>query len=186
MSLPAPHRVALAQDGVLGLDWLQPVLRGVPGAVAPPAPAPAPAPTCGVLQVVAAQVEFECRSRKQFITVEFQALSSRWFQLGFDRVNLHRPTRYAPSAPDSASIEPLLRRAAPAPAPPLRMSSGSSSNNSSPASASPSRITFSEGLTDIAFHVIGCHLSQDTRINNALDDVATNVAQPWQRLLATS
>jgi len=31
--------------------------------------------------------------RKQFIIFQFQTLSSRRFQRGFDRVNLHRPTQ---------------------------------------------------------------------------------------------
>jgi hypothetical protein len=40
----------------------------------------------------AAQVEFETKVCKLSIILQFQALSSRLFQLGFDRVNLHRPT----------------------------------------------------------------------------------------------
>jgi len=42
---------------------------------------------------VAAQVKFESKIRKQLITFKFQAFSFRRFQLVFDRVNLHRPTR---------------------------------------------------------------------------------------------
>ena len=41
---------------------------------------------------VAAQVEFESKIRKWFITFQFQVLSSRRFQRWFDRVKLHRPT----------------------------------------------------------------------------------------------
>ena len=40
----------------------------------------------------AAQVEIETENSKQFIIFQFQVLSSRRFQLGFDRVNLHRLT----------------------------------------------------------------------------------------------
>jgi hypothetical protein len=47
------------------------------------------------VRCVAAQVDFESRSRKKYITIWFQALSSKRFQLGFDRVNLHRPTAAA-------------------------------------------------------------------------------------------
>jgi hypothetical protein len=43
-------------------------------------------------RAVTAQVEFESRSWKQYNAVYFQALSYRRFQLGFDRVNLNRPT----------------------------------------------------------------------------------------------
>jgi len=32
-----------------------------------------------------------------------------------------------------------------------------------------------KGLPDIARHVIGCHLTEDTRAENALDDVAGNI-----------
>lgn len=53
-------------------------------------------------------------------------------------------SRYAPSAPDKANMDPCVRRAAPpAPPPVLRMSSWSSGKSSSPASDSPSRRTFS-------------------------------------------
>ena len=41
----------------------------------------------------AAQVESESKSCKHFIIFQFQTLRSRCFQRGFDRVNLHRPTR---------------------------------------------------------------------------------------------
>jgi hypothetical protein len=41
---------------------------------------------------VAAQVEIESVLLKQFTIFQFQALSSRRFQRGFDRVSLHRPT----------------------------------------------------------------------------------------------
>ena len=41
---------------------------------------------------VAAQVEIESKTCKHFIIFQFQALSSRCFERGFDRVNLHRPT----------------------------------------------------------------------------------------------
>jgi len=41
---------------------------------------------------VVPQVEFESRSRKQYITLRYQALRSRRFQRGFHRFNLHRPT----------------------------------------------------------------------------------------------
>jgi hypothetical protein len=41
---------------------------------------------------VAAQVECESRSCKLYITLQLLALSSSRFQLGFLRVNLHRPT----------------------------------------------------------------------------------------------
>ena len=33
------------------------------------------------------------------------------------------------------------------------------------------------GLADIARHVIGCHLPQDTRAQSALDDEASNILQ---------
>jgi len=42
--------------------------------------------------VEAAQVEIETKTSNQRIILQFQALSSRRFQLEFDRVNLHRPT----------------------------------------------------------------------------------------------
>jgi hypothetical protein len=45
-------------------------------------------------RIVAAQVEFESNTSKRFIMFMFQALSSRRFQLGFDKVNLHRPTGF--------------------------------------------------------------------------------------------
>ena len=41
---------------------------------------------------VAAQVEFESNVLKRFIMFQFQAISSRRFQSGFDWVNLHRLT----------------------------------------------------------------------------------------------
>jgi len=41
---------------------------------------------------VAAQVEFESKSRKQFLIFQFQEDGSRRFQHSFERVNLHRPT----------------------------------------------------------------------------------------------
>ena len=44
------------------------------------------------LRGVAAQVEFESKILKQCITLELLGLTSRRFQLGFHRVNLHRPT----------------------------------------------------------------------------------------------
>ena len=50
-------------------------------------------------QDVAAQVEFESKVSKWSITFQLQALSSRRFQPGFDRVNLHRPTRVRYTAP---------------------------------------------------------------------------------------
>ena len=42
---------------------------------------------------LAAQVEFESKIRKQIIVFEFQALSSRCFQLGSHRFNVHRLTQ---------------------------------------------------------------------------------------------
>jgi hypothetical protein len=58
----------------------------------------------GVLgQLLAAQVEFESNTRRQFIIFQFQALSSRRFQRGFDRGNLHRLTRSG--APIAAATE---------------------------------------------------------------------------------
>ena len=42
---------------------------------------------------VAAQVEFDSRILKQFIIFGCEEISSRRFQVGFDRVNLHRPTQ---------------------------------------------------------------------------------------------
>ena len=57
-------------------------------------------------RVVAAQVEFENKVSNRFIIFLLQALSSRRFQRGSDRVNLHRPTgsrtmvmRTAPASP---------------------------------------------------------------------------------------
>ena len=41
---------------------------------------------------VATQVEFESKTSKLFIIFQFQALSSRRFQHGFHRFDLHRPT----------------------------------------------------------------------------------------------
>jgi hypothetical protein len=41
---------------------------------------------------VAAQLKFESKNWKQYITLHFQELSSRRFQLGFHGVDLHRPT----------------------------------------------------------------------------------------------
>jgi len=41
---------------------------------------------------VAVQVDFESKYRRRYLISRFQALSSRRFQRGFDRVNLHRPT----------------------------------------------------------------------------------------------
>jgi len=46
----------------------------------------------GDFLVAAAQAGSESKMCKQSIILQFQALSSRRFQLGFDRVNLHRPT----------------------------------------------------------------------------------------------
>jgi hypothetical protein len=37
--------------------------------------------------------------------------------------------------------------------------------------------TIWQGLADIARHVIGCHLTQETRIQNVLDDVASETCQ---------
>jgi len=34
-----------------------------------------------------------------------------------------------------------------------------------------------QGLADIARHVIGCHLTQETRVQNALDNGAGNIRQ---------
>jgi hypothetical protein len=44
-------------------------------------------------QVEAAQVAFESRVRKRFTVLWLQALRSRRFQRGLNRVKLHRPTR---------------------------------------------------------------------------------------------
>jgi hypothetical protein len=54
---------------------------------------------------VAAQVEFERNTCKQFVKVQFQALCSRPFQHGFDTVNLHRPTM--PPPPPSLPPPPV-------------------------------------------------------------------------------
>ena len=37
--------------------------------------------------------------------------------------------------------------------------------------------SFDEGLIDSARHVIGCHVTQETRVQNAFDDVASNIYQ---------
>jgi hypothetical protein len=47
---------------------------------------------------VVAQVEFESRAPRRFITFQFQALRSGRFELGFHRVNLHRPAAAMSSA----------------------------------------------------------------------------------------
>jgi hypothetical protein len=61
----------------------------------------------GVHLAVAEQDEFESNILKQYRIFWFQALSSRRFQRGIDRVNLHRP-----SLPDASSFSsgPLKRR----------------------------------------------------------------------------
>jgi hypothetical protein len=41
---------------------------------------------------VEAHVGFESKVGKRYFIIQFQALSSRRFQRGFDGVNLHRPT----------------------------------------------------------------------------------------------
>jgi len=53
---------------------------------------------------VAAQVEFETKVRKQSIICQFQALSSRRFQIGFDSVNL-----YCLTSSSSAFFHSFLR-----------------------------------------------------------------------------
>jgi hypothetical protein len=49
-------------------------------------------------QVVPAQVDIESKTRKQFFMSQVQSLSSRRFQRGSDRVNLHCLTRLALTA----------------------------------------------------------------------------------------
>jgi len=44
------------------------------------------------LHDVAAQIEFESKVFKRITILYFQALDSRRFQRGFQRINLHRPT----------------------------------------------------------------------------------------------
>ena len=46
----------------------------------------------GLARIISAQVEFESKSSKQCITLQFQALSSSRCQRGSDRVKLQRPT----------------------------------------------------------------------------------------------
>jgi len=48
------------------------------------------------LHHVAAQVEIESKVLKRSIISQFQAMRSRRFQRGFDRVHLHRPTIIVP------------------------------------------------------------------------------------------
>jgi len=49
-----------------------------------------------------------------------------------------------------------------------------------------------KGPADVSGHVIGCHVTQETRVQNALDDIPGNICQvpaqgrAWQILLATS
>ena len=40
----------------------------------------------------------------------------------------------------------------------------------------------SQGLADIARHVMGCRLSRETRVANALGDVASNIYQALPHL----
>ena len=45
----------------------------------------------------------------------------------------------------------------------------------------------SKGLADVARHVIGYHVTNETRVHNVLDDVAGNMcARAWQIGLAMS
>jgi hypothetical protein len=46
----------------------------------------------------------ERKSRKRFIMFQFQALVPKLFQIGCDRVNLHRPTGRSASAAASSSL----------------------------------------------------------------------------------
>jgi len=55
---------------------------------------------------VAAQVEFESRTRKRFAISWFQALRSRRFHRGFHRINLHRCNQPAPPYSGSEGAHP--------------------------------------------------------------------------------
>jgi len=49
------------------------------------------------------------------------------------------------------------------------------------ARAAPAATASRYGLTDIAGHVIGCRLTQETRVQNVMYDVASNISQALPR-----
>jgi hypothetical protein len=81
------------------------------------------------------------------------------FQHGFQRFNLHRLTEHASSAVTLASVT-LVR------------------SHTTVSSDAQWRAT-TEGLTDIARHVIGCHFTQEMRLQNALGEQYLSGPRPY-------